>query len=75
MSCYICRRHTNAVLVHQSDEVSFREKTGFRRLTFSQLTYRRIEFFPFLEIWYEMSSPFIVRIYFQVVPLQNHQAL
>lgn len=62
------------MLVHETDQICFCEKSRFGRLAFVEPTLCRNEGLPLLEVWYFLVRPFVVREYVQVVPLPDNEA-
>jgi hypothetical protein len=56
------RQLTDAILIHQRDEVGLCQKIGLRRLALPEFAYRGLELLAFLEFRHNMSDPFIVGV-------------
>lgn len=64
-------RHTDSILVHQTDEISLSKKARWRGDSLPKLTDRGHELVSLLEVRELFPAPLVVGIYVQEIPLEN----
>jgi hypothetical protein len=67
-------RRTYTVLVHETDEISFREQLGRRSCSFLHLDRRGHERLSHLELGEDVAVPLVVDVHVEVVAMLNHES-
>lgn len=65
---------TYAVLVHQADEVRFREQWRFCSLSVFKFAYARPKLFSLIEVRKKLALPLVVDIYIKIMSRQHNES-